>query len=504
MNYCILGAAKSGLAATRLAYKINSLNSDSQNSISLTELNDEKNFVDIIDELKELDVHYDFGGKAQLPENAESFLKGCDTLIISPGVPASSVVIQKAISMKIPVISELEFAYRHLKNPIIAITGTNGKTTTTSLITFVLNNSGKKAISAGNIGLPLSDVALRIIENKQSYGFDNNHSKIFASKISNSNDFTDNNFTENLLDENTIIVVEVSSYQLEFIDTFKPNVAVILNITPDHLKYHKTFENYVNAKLKIAKNQTSSDYLILNADDEVLNCKNIAEFQARTKIKSQIYCFSVSPTNRGIYIQGENMINAMQQNKEEIMQIKEIRIPGIHNQYNSMAAGIVSKIWQLTNENIRDSLMQFQGVEHRLEFVKSINGVDFINDSKATNVNASWYALASYTRPIIWIAGGQGDNNDYSMLDKLVKSNVKKIISFGEEKDAIYSRYSNDIDCSKVDTLNDAVKLASKVAIKQDVVLFSPACKSFDQFLNFEQRGEVFKQSVYMLVTVMN
>lgn len=501
MNYCILGAAKSGLAATRLAYKINSLNSDSQNSISLTELNPEENFVDVIDELKELNVQYDFGGKAQLPENAESFLKKCDALIISPGVPASSVVVQKAISMKIPVISELEFAYRHLKNPIVAVTGTNGKTTTTSLITFILNHSRKKAISAGNIGLPLSEVALRIIENRHRNELNTNSSK---SNTNSSKEFSADFFDENTIDENTIIVVEVSSYQLEFIDTFKPNVAIILNITPDHLKYHKTFENYVKAKLKIAKNQTSSDYLILNADDEVLDCKNIAEFQNRTKIKSQIYCFSISPVERGIYIQGENIINSMQQNKEELMQINEIKIPGIHNRYNSMAASIVSKVWQLTNEDIRDSLMQFQGVEHRLEFVKSINGVDFINDSKATNVNATWYALSSYSQPIIWLAGGQGDNNDYSMLDKLVKSNVKKIITFGEEKEAIYSRYSNDVDSTIVDTLNDAVKLASVLAVKRDVVLFSPACKSFDQFLNFEQRGEIFKQSVYMLTLGVN
>jgi UDP-N-acetylmuramoylalanine--D-glutamate ligase len=493
MNYCIIGAARSGIAAMRLAFKLNDfvggeiaeadeIVAEKSSSIFIIDEKDENSFrEETISELKNLNIKYHFGEISQ--EEIKDILKKIDCLIISPGVPPTSPFVQKAQKMKIPVISELEFAFQNLKNPIIAITGTNGKTTTTTLLTFILNKfvpndleenvedeSKINAVSAGNIGTPLSEIALKILDN---------------------NDET--------LDENTIIVTEVSSFQLEFIDTFRPKVAIILNITPDHLKYHQTFENYTNTKLKIAKNQTFDDYLILNADDKIIDSKNITEFIKKTNIKSQIYHFSASPVERGIYLAAGKMMDKMQQKEEEIMQIEKIRIPGIHNCYNSMAAGIAAKVWQVTNENIRDSLMEFQGVGHRLEFVKNLYGVDYINDSKATNVNASWYALSSYNKPIIWIAGGRGDNNDYSLLDDVIKKKVKKIITFGEEKDAIYDRYCEIVDCVKKETLNDAVRLAYRTAKNGDLVLFAPACKSFDQFLNFEHRGDVFKQIVNTL-----
>ena len=186
------------------------------------------------------------------------------------------------------------------------------------------------------------------------------------------------------------------------------------------------------------------------------------------------------------------------------MRVEELALPGVHNQYNSMAAAITAKIWQLSNENIRDSLMLFQGVEHRLEFVSSIGGADYINDSKATNINAAWYALSSYSRPIIWIAGGLGDNNDYTLLDKLVDKNVKAIITIGQEEENIFSHYASSKPCYKAGELLNAVKIAHDISENGDVVLFSPACKSFDQFLNFEHRGEVFKHSVLSLMTCKN
>ena len=505
MNYCILGAAKSGVAAAQLASTINNI-SNIHSNIFVRELGNAENFSEAITVFDAIGVKYEFGSDSQTLEKAEKTLPNFDCLIISPGVPPTANFIKKAQEIGIPVISEMEFAFQNLKNPItnlknpiIAITGTNGKTTTTTLISYILNQAGKTAVSVGNIGLPLSTVVHQILQKKQ---ISQNNSKSNSNQILHSNQNLQKNNSE--IDENTILVTEVSSYQLEFIDTFRPNIAIILNITPDHLKYHQTFENYINAKLKIAKNQTSEDYLIVNSDDEVLNCKNINEFKNKNNIKSNIYQFSLSQVERGIYILGDKMINKMQQNKEEIMRTQEIKIPGAHNQYNSMAAMVAAKVWQITNEDLRDSLMQFQGVEHRLEIVQTINGVDYINDSKATNVNASWYALSSYSKPIIWLAGGQGDNNDYSLLDKIVASNVVKIISFGEESEAIYSRYSQAIDCDKVATLYDAVKLAHQTAKNGDVVLFTTACKSFDQFSNYEQRGETFKQAVYRLVVRVN
>jgi UDP-N-acetylmuramoylalanine--D-glutamate ligase len=361
---------------------------------------------------------------------------------------------------------------QHIHNPIIAITGTNGKTTTTKLTNFILNNANINSVEAGNVGIPLSEIAIKILKG--------------------------------IISKDTLIVLEVSSYQLEFIKHFKPQVSAILNITPDHLKYHKSMDNYIAAKLKIAKNQDENDILILNVDDENINCKDVEVFKKKNNIKSKIYKISLSPVDGGIYIHDSKVINSLQQNKEEIMPTKKIKIPGIHNQYNSMAAAIIGKVWQLSNEDIRDGLTKFKGVEHRLEFVRTINGVDYINDSKATNVNATWYALNSYDRPLIWLAGGRGDNNDYLMLDKSVLKKVKLIITFGEEKEVIAKHYGRFMNCIEVNNIYTAITAAYKKAEPNDIVLFSPACKSFDQFMNFEQRGDTFKQAVHQLVGMLN
>ena len=493
MRFCILGAGKSGVAAAILATTINNIHNKNihnkncnikvpiRDCVLVIEQQDKTGFNKEIELFDLLGITYDFGLDSQSYANARETLPHYDVLIISPGVPSDAPFILTANELGVPVYSELEFASQYITNPIIAITGTNGKTTTTVLINYILTNSNVPSVSAGNIGVPLSDIATEILSNKINI----------------------NNKTN--INKNTVIVLEVSSYQLEFIKTFKPDVAVVLNITPDHLKYHKTMENYILSKLKIATNQTENDILILNADDVNINCKDLESFKQKNNIKSQIYLFSLSPVKRGIYVADGTIINSLSHNnEEEIMKSEEIKIPGIHNQYNSMAASIVAKIWQLSNENIRDGLRKFDGVEHRLEFVSTINNVDYINDSKATNVNATWYALNSYERPIIWIAGGRGDNNDYTMLDKLVLKNVKHIITFGEEKDAIVLHYNNVADCTKVDNLFSAVKNAYMIAKPNDIVLFSPACKSFDMFLNFEQRGKCFKDIVHQLIAMLN
>ncbi len=442
MNITVVGAGKSGLEAAKLAIK-------KGEKVFLTESKTPSNFDLLKKELEEYEINFEFGG------HTDKALQNCDLIITSPGVPPHADIIRKAENLRIPIISEIEYAYKYLKNPIIAITGTNGKTTTTSLIAYILNNSGKKAVAAGNIGKPL------------------------ASLVDN-------------IEDNTIIVAELSSFQLDRCYKFKPDVAIILNITPDHLYYHGSMEEYIRAKYKISLQQSPENLLILNADDD-------ATMGILPSTKAKVAFISLKPVVRGAYCT-DGLIKLVEQyNEEDLILASKLGLAGVHNTYNSMAAALAARAFEIPNENIRDSLMTFRGVEHRLEYVRTIDGVDFINDSKATNINAAWFALASYTRPIVWIAGGRGDNNDYSQLDEIVQKNVSSIICLGEEKDAIFNHFCAMKRCVKAETLYDAVLEAKKVAHDGEVVLFAPACKSFDMFLNFEHRGEEFKRIVNSL-----
>ncbi len=442
MKITVLGAGKSGIAAVKLAKKLGY-------EVCLSEAKAISHFEKEVELLKDMNVKFEFGG------NTGHFLKSCDLVVSSPGVPPHSQIIKEAESRGIQVISELEFAWSYLKNPVISITGTNGKTTTTTLITYILNNSGKKAVSCGNIGTPLSDLVGNV-------------------------------------DDTTILVIETSSYQLDRIKNFKPDVAIILNITPDHLAYHGSMENYIYAKWKICSMQSQENLVILNHDDDTIR-KNFLDF------KQKVQYFSESPVDWGIYIKGEYLVFVEKHKEEILMAVSELSLPGVHNVYNSMAAALAARAMEIRNEDIRDSLMKFQGVEHRLEFVRSLNGVDFINDSKATNVNATWYALSSYTSPIVWIAGGRGDSNDYHQLDEVVRKNVKCIIAIGEESDNIFNHFCLKARCVIEDDFETAILLAYEQTERGDKVLFSPACKSFDMFMNFEHRGEVFKSIVNSL-----
>ncbi len=444
MNYTVIGAAKSGLAAALLV-------KEKGFNVFLTESKDSEAYPEAFKILKENNINCEFGG------NTERALDGADCIITSPGVNPSSHIIQEAEKRKIKIISELEFAYNYIDNPIIAITGTNGKTTTTTLTAYILNNGGKKAVTAGNIGTPLSALVGK-------------------------------------LDKDTIIVVEVSSFQLDRIEKFKPKVSVILNITPDHLYYHGTMEKYVEAKFKIFCNQNEKDLVILNADDNEI-------LKGASQVRGKIAWLSVNTPQHGIWTKEGKMLVKMDEdsNEEEIMLLDGIRLPGVHNVYNSMAAALAARAFEVRNEDIRDSLMAFQGVEHRLEFVRTIDGVDYINDSKATNVNATWFALSSYSSPLIWIAGGRGDSNDYSQLDSFVEKNVSSIIVIGEESDNIFNHFSSKLRVIKCSSLDDAVREAHLLAKPGEIVLFTPACKSFDMFMNFEHRGEVFKEIVHSI-----
>lgn len=442
MKITVIGAGKSGLAASKLA-KLKG------NEVFLTESGIPGNQSTILQSINKIDIEYEIGGHTKRALDAE-------LIVTSPGVPPHSEIIKSAEEKNIEIISELEFASRFLKNPIVAITGTNGKTTTTALTEFILNNGGKKAIACGNIGFPMSG---------------------FVDKI----------------DDETILVVEASSYQLDRVSTFKPKVAIILNITPDHLSYHGSMDKYVESKWKISIAQSEENLLILNSDDKGI-------FGGNSKSNATKAFISMSQPVRGIYHDsGKIILNFGQHNNEELMYTSELSLPGIHNTYNSMAAALAARAFEIRNEDIRDSLAKFKGVEHRLEFVRKLNEVDYINDSKATNVNATWYALASYNTPIIWIAGGRGDSNDYSSLDESVKKNVASIIAIGEEKENIFSHFASLVRCYKEGSLEEAVRKAYEIAEPGMKVLFTPACKSFDMFLNFEHRGEVFKSIVNSL-----
>ncbi|MFY7997927.1 MAG: UDP-N-acetylmuramoyl-L-alanine--D-glutamate ligase [Candidatus Kapaibacteriota bacterium] len=449
MNYTIIGAGKSGLNAAFLAQ-------DLGHNVFLTEAKLEAEAKSAAEELAKRSIDAEFGG------HTDKALKA-DIIITSPGVPPSNPFIQEAEKRKIPIISEIEFAWRQLdtaRNPVIAITGTNGKTTTTALTAHILNNSGKKAIACGNIGTAITSVVRG-------------------------------------LEAGTILVVEASSYQLDRIVDFRPDVALLLNITPDHLSYHGTFEQYCQAKYKITLNQNEKNVLILNADNE-------PSLAAAAHSRAQILHFGVHPLQQGLYVTSGKMLIPRgqpdsQHKEEQLMMVDELRIPGIHNVYNSMAAALAARAFEIRNENIRDSLMSFAGVEHRLEYVRTFNGVDFINDSKATNINSTWYALSSYSKPLVWIAGGRGDNNDYSTLDDLVRQNVRCVIAIGEEADAIFNHFSSMVRCVKASSLQDAVSRAADFAESGMATLFSPACKSFDMFANYEHRGQVFKEAVTAL-----
>lgn len=438
----IVGAGKSGVSCALLARR------QGYKEIFVTEIGPEENFLDEKKTLEENQIGYEFGS------NTLSLVNQYDTIVSSPGVPPDAEIILEAERRGKQVISEIEFAYKFNRNPIIAITGTNGKTTTTHLVDFIFRTSGKKSIAAGNVGLPYSDIVDKI-------------------------------------DPETIVVLELSSYQLHRIEKFKPNVAIILNITPDHLKYHKTFSNYREAKFKIFSNQTKDDLLILNFDDK-------ETFLAKSLAGGRVAYFGMTPIDFGAYLKGENICLRFPEgnNEEVIMRSGEIKIPGVHNIYNSLASIVAARFFEVRNETLREALMNFQGVEHRLEFVRTLDGVTYINDSKATNVDSAYYALSSYNKPIIWIAGGRSDQNDYVFLNDVVEKNVKAIIAIGEAKGEIFGHFCTSKRCYLEDTLEDAVYRAREIAEPGDIVLFSPACKSFDMFRNFEHRGRVFKEIV--------
>ncbi|MFP4525187.1 MAG: UDP-N-acetylmuramoyl-L-alanine--D-glutamate ligase [Bacteroidales bacterium] len=378
-----------------------------------------------------------------------------DEIIKSPGIPDTANVIHESKKAGIPVISEIEFAGRYTEAFNICITGSNGKTTTTNLTYHILKTAGLNVGVSGNVG------------------------ESFARQVA------ENNFDYH--------VIELSSFQLDGIYQFKPEIAIILNITPDHLdRYDNSIENYTNSKFRIIQNLTSKNLFIYNEDDEITSKETV-----KRNIKAECIPFShYKKLEKGAYINNDQLI-IKYKNNDFTMSIHELTLKGKHNAYNSMAAGITAKALDIRKETIRESLTSFQGVEHRLEHVLKIHGISFINDSKATNVNSTWYALESMPDKVIWIAGGIDKGNDYSVLRELVQQKVKAIICLGIDNTKIHEAFKDVVD-TIVDTKSaeEAVRTAYYLGKKGDTVLLSPACASFDLFESYEDRGNQFKKAV--------
>jgi UDP-N-acetylmuramoylalanine--D-glutamate ligase len=376
-------------------------------------------------------------------------------VVKSPGIPEKAPLIQQLLKTGVPVISEIEFAGRYTSAKTICITGSNGKTTTTLLLYHILKNAGLNVGLAGNVG------------------------KSFAWQVAEEN--------------HDVYVIELSSFQLDGMYDFRADVAVLMNITPDHLdRYNYNMQNYIDSKFRIIQNQTKNDFFIFCADDEVTQ----NEIKKRNIIPEVIPFGLGEPAGISAGVKDNQLIINLHQNQFS-MSILELALQGKHNTYNSMAAGIASMIFEIRNEQLRESLANFTGVEHRLERFLKVHGIEFVNDSKATNVNSTWYALESIYKPIVWIAGGVDKGNDYSMLKGLAKEKVKAIVCLGKDNKKIHEAFKgvvkNIVDASSMD---EAVKTAYYLARNGDTVLLSPACASFDLFENYEDRGTQFKQKV--------
>lgn len=374
----------------------------------------------------------------------------------SPGIPEKNDLIQELRKREIEIISEIEFAYRYKEgSKIIAITGSNGKTTTTAMVYHICKEAALDCAMVGNIGYS------------------------FARQVA--------------TEPKKLYVVEVSSFQLDDIKTFRPEIAILTNITEDHLdRYEYNFENYIKSKFSIIKNQTENDVFIYNADDEItikylnkfLNKSNPLPFSMRQELP------------QGAYITNAEMHIKWQQ-EEMNMSVEDFAVKGKHNQYNTMAAGLSAVVMDIRKEKIRDAVQTFESLEHRMETVATIRGVEFINDSKATNTNSTWYALESMTKPTILILGGVDKGNDYSFLKELVKEKVKAIVCMGKDNRKIHDAFGNEVELMvNTENASDAVQAAFHFANKGDVVLLSPACASFDLFKNYEDRGNQFKEAV--------
>jgi UDP-N-acetylmuramoylalanine--D-glutamate ligase len=438
----VLGAAESGTGAAVLARKKGLKVFVSDNGT-------------IKPEYKSVLTHFDI----EFEEGGHDLRRvlSAEEIIKSPGIPDTVPLITEAHKKGIPVISEIEFAARYTTARMICITGSNGKTTTTLLTGHILKTAGIDVGIVGNVGKSL---AMQVAE-----------------------------------DDKEVYVIELSSFQLDNMYNFKADIALLLNITPDHLdRYDNKFDNYVQSKFRILQNQTKNEVLIFNADDPVITGE-----LAKRKPEMSLFPFSLKPldTENGAFIEENKIIIKQQHKKTFDMTLEQLALQGRHNVYNSMAAGVAAKLMEIRKETIKQCLSDFQNIAHRLEYVGSVHGIRFINDSKATNVNSTWYALESMPEGIVWIAGGIDKGNDYGQIKPLVKEKVKAIVCLGTDNEKLHREFGDDVEMI-VDThsAEEAVMAAYQLAQKGETVLLSPACASFDLFENYEDRGNQFKAAV--------
>lgn len=437
----VIGAARSGLASAEFLAK-------QGNQVILTDMKQQEPMAD----LAQLGVSFLWGVQPDVASIEP------DYIVMSPGVPLSIPPVVYAKAHNIPVIGELELAYRSCKAPFVAITGTNGKTTTTTLTGELLKKTGRNVFVGGNIGVPLA-----------SYAAD--------------------------LSQDDVVVAEVSSFQLESIDTFAPHLALMINLTPDHLDRHGNMETYLACKANIFANQTEQDYLILNYDDAAL--RSLAGTS-----KGKVLFFSQKHIlEEGVYLDGQDVVLRLNGESVVICREDEIAIKGKHNLENAMGAILLAYLSGVSVEDIRQVLMQFQGVAHRLEPVRSYNGVLYVNDSKGTNPDSTIKAIEAYDNPLVLILGGLNKGSDFAQLAALVKARVRRAVVLGEAKDSIIQalQQAGFDHYTAADTFEEAVRVAAAQAEQGDVVLLSPACASWDMFKSYEERGDLFKQIVNSL-----
>ncbi|WP_026485532.1 UDP-N-acetylmuramoyl-L-alanine--D-glutamate ligase [Caldanaerobius polysaccharolyticus] len=441
----VVGMAKSGIAVAKVLCGLGA-------HVIANDVKSHEKLGESLKPLEGLDIEY------QLGKPAEELVDDADLIVVSPGVPLDQPFYYRALDLGKELIGEVELAYRLSSSPFVAITGTNGKTTTTSLTYEIFKTAGVKARLAGNIGFPM-------IEQVLDAGCD------------------------------TVVVAEVSSFQLETIDSFRPRVSAILNITPDHLNRHKSFENYVNAKARVFMNQRDGDYVVLNYDNDVT--RRLAE-----KAPCEVVFFSRSSIlGKGVYVKEDWIVENIYGAENKVIPVKDVYIPGKHNLENALAACAVARLWGIETEVIADTLRSFKGVEHRIEYVATIDGVRYYNDSKGTNTDAAIKAIEALDYPIILIAGGYDKGEDFTPFVRSFNGKVKALILMGVTADRIEkcAREQNFHNVYRAADMREAVMKAKNLAKEGYAVLLSPACASWDMYDNYEQRGKIFKDVVMSL-----
>jgi len=404
----------------------------------------------------EIPVLLDHGITVETGGHGERTFRGQDLIVVSPGVPVDAKPLVQARALGEPVIGEIELAAQHLQGPIVAITGSNGKTTTTTLTGEILTTGGLPTLVGGNIGTP----AISLVAKAKP---------------------------------ETVVVLEVSSFQLETIQTFRPKIAVVLNVTPDHLDRHRTFEAYVDAKARIFENQQASDFAVLNEDDET--CRTMGE-----RTRAQVFWFSrKKEVKQGAWVRDGQIMFRDGRGQFEVMLVSEIPLKGAHNVENVLAGVCGGMLMGCKAELIRKAVREFKAVEHRLEYVATVKGVEYYDDSKATNVDATIKALESFPANIHLILGGKDKGSDYTVLNDLLRHRVKRVYTIGAAAEKIESHIKGAAEIVHAETLDNAVRRAAATAKAGDIVLLAPACASFDQFQSYNHRGRVFKEVVHSL-----